>query len=285
MTLLAFLEPNIFSPLGTLVFVLVALCYWRGLRALKRAGRPVAWWRVSLFYVCWGLAYIALETQFDYFAQFIFFMHRLQHLLLHHLLAFLLAVSRPFGVLNAGLGPRFPRHWLVCRLLARLVRSLMHPLVASVIFVGLIVFWLYPPVHLASMLNYPLYVTMNWSMLVDGLLFWPVMLDERLAARLGAAGYGKRLVGLFITLVVQVIVGALITFNSGSIYDIYTVCGRPWPIAPATDQTLGGVLTWIPPAMMAIVAILIVMYRYLKQDEARASRFREARRRASNQQA
>lgn len=281
MTFLAFFEPNIFSPLGTLVLVLVALCYWRGQRALKRAGTPLAWWRATLFYVCWGLVYLALETHFDYYAQFIFFMHRLQHLLLHHLLAFLLALSSPFGVLNAGLGPRFPRHWLIFRLLARLVKSLMHPLVASVIFVGLIVFWLYPPVHLASMLNYPLYVFMNWSMLIDGLIFWPVMLDERLATRLGVASYVERLLGLFITLVVQVLVGALITFNTSSIYDIYTVCGRPWPIAAATDQTLGGILTWIPPAMMAIVAIMIVMYRYLKQDEARASRLREERRRAS----
>lgn len=265
--LLEFLEPNVFSPLGTLVFVLVALCYWRGQRRLKAAGTPVAWWRSLLFYLCWGAAYVALETRFDYYAQFLFFMHRLQHMLLHHLLAFLLALAMPFPVLNAGLGDAFPRHLWPFRLLGALVRWLMHPLVASVLFVGLIAFWLYPPVHLAAMLNYPLYITMNWSMLVDGLLFWPMILDNRIAARVGAKAYGARLAALAFTLIAQVLIGAYITFREGGLYDIYTVCGRPWPIAPATDQVLGGVLTWIPPAMMAVIGALVVFRFYLRDDE------------------
>lgn len=264
-----FFEPNVFSPLGTLVFLLVALLYWRGQRRLQAAGTPVIWWQAWLFYGCWIAAYVALETQFDYYAQFIFFMHRLQHLLLHHLLAFLLALSMPFAVLNAGLGDAFPRHWWPFRLLSAVVRWLMHPLVASLVFVGLIVFWLYPPVHLAAMLNYPLYLTMNWSMLVDGLLFWPMILDNRIAARVGAKAYGVRLAVLAFTLIAQVLIGASITFSDAGLYDIYTVCGRPWAILPATDQVLGGLLTWIPPAMMAALAALIVFNFYLRDESAR----------------
>lgn len=268
MSLLTFFEPNVFSPLGTLAFLLVALCYWRGLRALKAAAEPVACWRILLFSSCWAAAYIALETQFDYYAQFIFFMHRLQHLLLHHLLAFLIVLSRPFGVLNAGLGDNFPRHWWPFRLLGRLVHMLMQPLLASCLFVGLIAFWLLPPVHWAAMLNYPLYVTMNWSMLIDGLLFWPVMLDRRIARQLGAAAYGPRFIGLTITLAVQVVIGASITLGDSGIYRIYAVCGRPWPISAGTDQVLGGLLTWIPPAMMSVIAALIVLRHYLLEEDA-----------------
>lgn len=274
---LSFLEPNVFSPVGTLVFLLVALCYWRGQRRLKAAGTPVVWWRVWIFYVCWGLAYVALETQFDYYAQFIFFMHRLQHLLLHHLLAFLIALAAPWSVLNAGLGERFPRHWWPFRMLGWIIDRLMHPVLASLLFVGLILFWLIPPVHLAGMLNYPLYITMNWSMLVDGLLFWPMILDQRIAARVGAQSYGIRVLSLMFTLIAQVLIGAYITFSSDSLYRIYTVCGRPWPISPGNDQVLGGILTWIPPAMMAVIAALIVVRRYLREDEKRASQYRHER--------
>lgn len=267
--LITFFEPNVFSPVGTLVFVLVAALYWRGQRRLKAAGKPVTLWRAILFYTCWACAYVALETQFDYFAQFIFFMHRLQHLLLHHLLAFLLAVSMPWSVLNAGLGASFPRHFWLFVWLRAMVDWLMQPLVAAVLFVGLIAFWLYPPVHLAAMLNYPLYITMNWSMLVDGLLFWPMILDNRVAARVGASAYGVRLAALMFTLVGQVLIGASITFSEGGLYDIYTVCGRPWAIAPATDQLLGGLLTWIPPAMMAAIAALVVLGFYWRDEAQR----------------
>jgi putative membrane protein len=275
-TFLSFFEPNVFSPVGTLIFVLVALCYWRGQRRLKTQGTPVVWWKAWTFYLCWGLAYVVLETKFDYFAQFIFFMHRLQHLLLHHLLTFFLALATPFPVLNAGLGERFPRHWLPFRLLRGLILRLMQPAVAPLLFIGLIVLWLIPPIHIAAMLNYPLYITMNWSMLVDGLLFWPMILDRRIALLANAAPYWKRLLGLFFTIAAQMAIGAYITFDHSIIYRIYSVCGRPWPISPVTDQALGGVLTWVPPAMMSVIAAFILIIRYLREEEARAKRYREA---------
>jgi putative membrane protein len=56
------------------------------------------------------------------------------------------------------------------------------------------------------------------------------------------------------------------------VYDVYEVCGRAWPMPPETDQLIGGVLTWIPPAMMSILGILIILRRTLREDTSRASR-------------
>jgi putative membrane protein len=36
-----------------------------------------------------------------------------------------------------------------------------------------------------------------------------------------------------------------------------------------TDQTLGGLLTWIPPAMMSVVGALIVLRFWLYSDAER----------------
>ena len=50
------------------------------------------------------------------------------------------------------------------------------------------------------------------------------------------------------------------------VYDVYEVCGRAWPIDPDVDQLLGGMLTYIPPAMMSVLGILLILRRAMHQD-------------------
>jgi len=190
-----------------------------------------------------------------------FFVHRGQHLILHHLGPFLIALSNPLPVLRfwhrtLGLAGK---PWL--RPLAWLYRVLQHPVIAAVLFVGLIYFWLWPAVHFDAMLSRDLYWLMNWSMLLDGLLFWWLMFDPRSPANTTALGYGKRMLILALVALPQMILGAWIVFSREMVYDVYEVCGRAWPMAPETDQLLGGLLTWIPPAMMSILGILILLRR------------------------
>ncbi len=59
----------------------------------------------------------------------------------------------------------------------------------------------------------------------------------------------------------QILLGAVISLSDGVIYDVYAVCGRAFPVAAATDQQLGGLLTWIPPAMMSLIGVLLVLAR------------------------
>ena len=56
---------------------------------------------------------------------------------------------------------------------------LQQPLLAAFLFVGLIYFWLIPPIHFRAMIDWRLYAVMNWSMVLDGLLFWCLVLDPR----------------------------------------------------------------------------------------------------------
>ena len=39
-----------------------------------------------------------------------------------------------------------------------------------------------------------------------------------------------------------------------------------WPLDPEVDQLLGGMLTYIPPAMMSILGILLMLRRAMHQD-------------------
>lgn len=84
-----------------------------------------------------------------------------------------------------------------------------NPAVAVLLFVGLIYFWLLSPIHFKAMLDARLYRVMNWSMVIDGLLFWWLVLDPRPAppARLAP---GRRILVVIAAIPPQIILGAFI---------------------------------------------------------------------------
>lgn len=266
--MLGWLAPYQWQPLVTLSCGIVLLAYLRGLRRLAPAERPGGA-RILAFLAGLALMYAVSQTVLDYFAQYMFFVHRLQHLVLHHLGPFLVALAAPLPVLAAGLpGPvrrGLGRGWRQ-PLVQGGYRAIQQPLVAGLLFVGLIYFWLMPEIHFIAMLSRGLYEVMNWSMALDGLLFWWLILNPAPPGRSQSIGYGVRIAVLVGIVVPQILLGAYITLGGPGLYDVYDVCGRAWPLDPATDQTIGGVVTWIPAAMMSLLGVLVVM-SYAFRDE------------------
>ncbi|MGM0702369.1 MAG: cytochrome c oxidase assembly protein [Pseudomonadota bacterium] len=250
-----------FSPTWFLACLLAVALYLRGLRRRWRSDLAPGVGRVVAYLLGIVSIYAVTQTHYDYLSQYMFFTHRGQHLVLHHVAPFLIALSAPLPILADGL-PASVREWSGKRLLAALLRPayrlLQHPCVAPLLFVGLIYFWLVPEIHFDAMLSADLYQAMNWSMALDGLLFWWLVLDRR-APRQGGLGYGKRIVILLAVIPPQILLGAYIAFNQAVIFDVYEVCGRAWPLAPLDDQRIGGLLTWIPASMMSAIGILIVL--------------------------
>lgn len=274
---LRYLLPWQFSPTVFVTCAIAVALYVRGLVALRRHGSPVGFWRAFTFLLGVVLNYAVLQTYVDFLAQHMFWIHRLQHLILHHVGPVLIVLAAPGPVLRAGTPARIAR-WLrsiprwVRRPAQVLFRILQHPLIAPTLFVGLIFFWLTPSIHFTAMLDTRRYLLMNWSMLVDGILFWWLMLAPRQVQGSAAIGYGTRLVILSLVAVPQILLGAYITLHSTPLYDIYAICGRAWAISPLDDQQLGGLLTWIPAAMMSLVGILVVLHHILHDPEATAVR-------------
>jgi len=257
---LAFFIPWEFS---TLVQISVWGSLWLYFRGLRRSTqKPHAAASIG-FVIGVLLMYAVTQTHFDYWSQYMFFVHRGQHLVLHHLAPFLIALSAPAAVLTAGL-PGGIRTWFHQRRLLRqwwrsVYAFLQHPAVACVLFVGLIYFWLTPEIHFDAMLNQRLYWLMNWSMALDGLLFWWLMLERGQRGITPRLGYGLRILLLAAIMPPQIILGARLAFSDQVWFDVYAVCGRAWPLAPLTDQQLGGLLTWIPASMMSVIAALVVL--------------------------
>ncbi|WP_303288158.1 cytochrome c oxidase assembly protein [Marinobacter sp. SS8-8] len=271
MSLIEYLAPYDFSPLTLLSFMLVLGFYGAGLLRMPEEDRPGSV-RIVVFVLGVLIGYGVMQTRFDYYSQYMFFVHRGQHLVLHHLGPILIALSNPLPVMQFWYRQISPGLKSRLRPLGWVYRFLQHPLIASVLFVGIIYFWLWPPIHFDAMLSRNLYWVMNWSMLIDGILFWWLIFDPRPPATTSSLGYGKRILLLALVAIPQMVLGAMIVFSRGMVYDVYEVCGRAWPMAPETDQLLGGMLTWIPPAMMSILGILIILRRAMREDESFASR-------------
>lgn len=274
------LTPYQFSWLAVIVYPGAALAYYLGMRSVRAGGGRTGFWRPFMFFTGVALCFIWMQTRLDYYSQFLFFMHRIQHLVLHHTGAMLIALGLPMKYWRAAV-PRsastrvysflnnyFSNETLAAlgRILTSPVRMLQHPLIGSFMFVGLIYFWLTPAIHFNAMLSYDRYLVMNWSMVIDGVLFWMVVIDPEPPEKSRMPNYGTRFMMIIGTTFPQILLGAFITLSTENLYKVYAVCGRAWPISPKTDQLYGGLMTWIPPAMMEGAALLIVLSLLMARD-------------------
>jgi putative membrane protein len=244
-----------------------ALTGWSYVRGLKRVATPR--WRIASFAVGMMLIWAVLQTRFEYLAQHMFFLNRIQHMVMHHLGPFLISFAWPWPVLAAG-APRWLRRGLAHRSFDAAMRFFQRPDIACVLFVGLIALWLFPPVHFVAMIDPRLYAVMNWSMVVDGVLFWSVVLDPRSPAE-AHNSFAARIIMAVVVAPPQIAMGAAIAFTNSDIYAFYAWCGRIFPTIDAvSDQHIGGLIVWIPPAMMSVLGLLIALNLMRIDEERRA---------------
>jgi putative membrane protein len=259
MTVLNWLKPWEPSFVVAFATIVTVFCFVRGSRRISISlARKVSFWA--------GLAslYTVSHTQFDFYSEHEFFIHRLQHTVLHHVGPFLIALSRPGMVLSAGsplwVRPRV-RQVLDAPTIAAIIDAMNNPAVAATLFIGLIVLWLVPSIHFVAMLDWRWYRAMNWSMAVNGLMFWNLALNAYALrpARLSAAAR----IGMILAVIPpQIVIGAMISFAPREVFFSYALCGRVVPgIGPVLDQQLGGLILWIPAAMMSVLGILTVINR------------------------
>lgn len=252
---------------------LAAWWYARGLMLTPAAERPGLFRHVAFFA---GLAviYAVLETRFEYLAEHQFFFNRIQHVAMHHVGPLLIALAWPGAVLTRGMPE--PLQKLVGHPLLRApIRVLQQPVLAPFLFSGTFFLWLIPAIHFRAMIDPRIYALMNWSMVAEGLLFWTLVLDPRPAPP-ARASFGARAALSVAVMFPQIIGGAMVTFNPRDLYTFYNLCGRIYPnLGAHYDQSVGGLVIWIPPAMMSIVALLLVLNTLRKDDERRAAELGE----------
>jgi putative membrane protein len=261
MSLLDLLTPWEPSPPLVVLFVLAGLLFWRGARRI-----PVGAARQGAFWFGYVTLYLSLHTRLDYYAEHEFFVHRIQHLILHHFAPLILMSAFPGPVLRAGLPYAWRARW------RRIEHSgawraamavLMQPALVSLLFLASVLVWLIPSVQFVSMLDWRLYHLMNWSVTISGLMYWGMLLDHRPSppARMRP---GLRVLSPAITMTPQIVVGAIITFSQHDLYPVFSLCGRAYDLSPLVDQSLGGLIMWVPAAAIETLGALIALRHMMR---------------------
>ncbi|ANY17422.1 cytochrome c oxidase assembly protein [Bordetella pseudohinzii] len=256
MDVLAWLIPWEFSPTLVLAFAAAIVLFVRGQRVHR-----VTLARQLCFWSGMALLYLSLHTRLDYYAERMFFIHRAQHLVLHHLGPLLVMAAFPGSVMRAGLPLAWRRRLRDALATAwgrALVGLLTHRILVPVLFVFLVLVWLLPAVQFYSMLDWRLYRLMNWSVVISGFMYWNLILDRRPSPP-AAMSPGGRVLSPILTMAPQMVAGAVIAFTESDIYPLFELCGRAIAMSAQTDQTIGGLTMWIPAALVEVVGLLVAL--------------------------
>ncbi|MEO8746594.1 MAG: cytochrome c oxidase assembly protein [Rhodanobacter sp.] len=261
-SVLKWMEPWEFSWVFLATFVLVCVLHIRG-GARLRLSVP----RRLAFWVGMAIIYLSLQTYLDFYAEHEFFVHRTQQFLLHHVAPLLVVASFPSVVLRAGLPLQWRLRWLQpirrswpWRVVAGVV---FNPVVATVMFIGFILVWLIPYMQQLAMLDWRIYRFMNWSMLVSGFVYWSLVLDHRPHPP-GRMKAGMRVLSPAITMAPQMLAGAIITFSKSDLYPIFEICGRAFTLNVMTGQMIGGLIIWVPSALLETLGAMLALQQWLR---------------------
>lgn len=254
---LDWLTPWEFSPTLILAFLVGCTLFVRGTRK-HRVTRT----RQFLFWLGVVMLYASLHTRIDYYAERLFFAHRIQHLVLHHLGPLLVMAAYPGQVMRAGMSMGWRtrlRDFRRSALGRGVIRLCTHRILVPLLFVVLVLGFLIPVVQFYSMLDWRLYRLMNWSVVISGFMYWNLILDRRPQPP-AAISPGGRVLSPIITTVPQMVAGAVITFTEHDLYPIFDLCGRAIPgLSAVTDQAIGGLTMWVLAGFVEMFGLLYAL--------------------------
>jgi putative membrane protein len=240
----------------------------RGLKILPKAQHPPLW-RSICFVAGVASFWIVLQTRIDYYAQHMFFVHRAAHFVLHHFGAFFIAMGMSGPVLWAGM-PEFLKPVVKARPVQATMSFLQNPVMAPFLFIGLLYFWLIPGIHTRVMLDANLYELMNWTMAINGVMFWSLILDCR-AKPPARLSHLMRAALILVIELPQMVLGAILSLTERDIYPVYTICGRVLDMTALNDQHYGGLIIWLPGTLTSFAAMIVVLVT-MRLNEERAER-------------
>ncbi|HEV3400261.1 MAG TPA: cytochrome c oxidase assembly protein, partial [Acidimicrobiales bacterium] len=121
-----------------------------------------------------------------------------------------------------------------------------------------------PSLYEAALDHEVLHVAEHTSFLGAGVLFWSVVLTS--GARRGVARPVAALV-VFANGVQGTALGAVLLFASAPLYPAHDAGAALWNRSPLADQQLAGALMWGPPALVYVVTVGWLLFRWFEEME------------------
>ena len=249
-----------------------AVAYRAGCRAVAAGlGRPVPAGRRAAFAAGLAATLVALCSPVAVYAEVLFSVHMVQHLLLTVVAAPLLVAGRPVAVTGALLAPGRRRELLRLRR-APVVGVLGHPIVAWVTFAA--AGWVahFSPLYELALDHPWAHVAEHALFLGSALLFWRAVLGAAARWRLS---HPLRLLYLAVAMPQSTFLALAIWSSSRPLYAGYVETAERWGIDALGDQRLAGGIMWVAGDLVLLGAVLAVAGAWASHEQ-RVTRRREA---------
>ncbi len=224
--------------------------------------RRIVLFTVGLWSIFFAL-YSPLDPLSDYY---LFSAHMIQHL-------FLVLVGPPLMLLGTP-------GWMLRPILQLpgvypVAKVLTFPVLAALLFNVVFAIWHVPAVYEAGLNSITVHIIQHLTFIATGvIMWWPVLSPMKELPRLP---YGAQVLYMFILSIPPAIVGALITFADGTLYETYANAPEIWGISTAADQQIGGVIMKLPGFLIFVTAAGIIFFNWAAKEEEK-DRIEAARR-------
>jgi len=261
------------EPLALWVLLIAGLLYALGVRHLWRSagfGQGIRRSELLTFSCGWIALIIALVSPLHPLGRELLSLHVAQHEVLILIAAPLIVLGRP------GIGLIWSLPVRIRQAIARLAmsatlkpfwRTMTRPIVACTIQAIALWVWHVPALFQATLANETVHAAQHLSFFFSAALFWWSMLH----ARRSPATFGTAVLYLFITSIHSGILSALITFADSVWYPAYSNTAQSWGLTPLEDQQLGGLIMWIPAALVYLFAGLVLVIGWLRDSGSAAT--------------
>ena len=187
----------------------------------------------------------------DIAEEYLYSVHMVQHLLISFVVPPLLLMAVP--------------EWLARLIVAdnsrsaRVIRRLVHPLVAGVVFNALQGLMHWNTLVELSVRSGPFHYSMHLLMFASALAMWTPVVGPLRELQLSEPG---KMVYLFAMSIVPTVPAAWLTFAEGSVYPIYDHAQRLWGISVTADQQAAGAVMKVLGGFYLWTLIAIRFFRY-----------------------
>ena len=256
-----------FEPLVVLVLLAAAAGWLALVRRIDRAhpANPVPRRRTVAFLAGLAAIAVALLSGVEAYDTTLFSLHMIQHLLLTLIAAPLIALGAPITTLLRAATPNVRRTVLLPILHSRVLKVLSFPVVAWVLFAGVMWGTHFSPLFDASLEN-PLVHDLEHALyLAAGLLFWwPAVGLDPSPWRMP---HPVRAMYVFLQMPQNTFLAVTILSSTVPLYAHYATLGRTWGPPVLEDQQIAGGAMWLGGDLLFLGALAAILAGWMLHEQ------------------
>ena len=256
------------DPAGLALVLIVGGLYLWGYYRLRRDSPSFHFprWHAGCFALGWLLMVVGLMSPIEAYADDLFWVHMVQHVIITMAVAPLLLLGAPATLALRSASPRVRAQYLVPLLNSRLAGWLTWPPLALLLFILSVWLWHLPAAYDAAIGNEVIHFVEHGVFLFGAMLLWWLVIGVD-ATRL-RPHHVWRCAVLVVAILQNIGLGLILINVSEPLYDSYVQAAavREWGPDALTDQRVGAGIMWVPGSMMFALAIITTVYFWAERE-------------------